>query len=76
MLQHTTSLLDKDKQSKKPYVRAGERPEKKQGSLFFQLVLVLILVGGVAYALDPALIPQEWIDKAAETIKGWMPKEA
>lgn len=76
MLQHTTSLLDKGKKPKKAYVRPGERPEAKKGGLVFQLVVVLILVGGVAYALDPSLIPQEWTDKALETIKSWMPADA
>jgi len=29
-----------------------------------------------AYALDPTLIPQEWTDKALETVKGWIPADA
>jgi hypothetical protein len=73
MLQHTTSLLDGGNKSKKPYVRKGERPEKKQGGLLFQLLLVLIVVAGVAWYLDPTLVPQEWTDKAQELIKSWMP---
>lgn len=76
MLQHTTSLLDNGKKSKKPYVRVGERPERKKGGLFFQLVLVLIVVFGVAWYLDPTLVPQEWVDKATETVKGWLPANA
>ncbi len=75
MLQHTTSLLDKGKKPNKAYVRPGERSEPKKGGLFLQLMLVLILVGGVAYALDPTLIPREWTDKALETIKSWMPAD-
>lgn len=76
MLQHTTSLLDKGGKPKKAYVRPGERPERKKGGLFFQLILVLVIAGGVAYALDPTLIPQEWTDKALETVKGWIPADA
>ncbi len=76
MLQHTTSLLDKDKKSKKPYVRVGERPRRRRAALMFQLLLVLIIAGGVAYALDPTLIPQAWIDQATETVKSWLPAEA
>jgi hypothetical protein len=77
MLQHTTSLLDNDNQkSKKPYVRVGERVQPKKGGLVFQLLLVVIIVFGVAWYLDPSLVPQEWTDKAVETIKSWMPVEA
>ncbi len=72
-LQHTTSLLDGGKKSKKPYVRVGQRAEKKSGGLFFQLLLVMIIAGGVAYALDPTIVPKEWNDKAWEAIKGFMP---
>jgi hypothetical protein len=76
MLQHTTSLLDHGKKkSKKPYVRVGERPEKKKGGLIFQLLLVMIVVFGVAWYLDPTLVPQEWTDRALETINSWMPAE-
>lgn len=69
--QHTTSLL-KDGNSKKPYVRKGERPEKK-GGLFFQLILVMIVAVGVAVAIDPSLIPPEWIVRGQELIDSWMP---
>lgn len=72
-LQHTTSLLDDGKKSKKPYVRVGQRAEKKQGGLFFQLLVVMIIAGGVAYALDPTIVPKEWNDKAWEVVKSWMP---
>lgn len=74
MVQHTTSLL-KGGNSKKPYVRVGERPVKS-GSLLgflFQLILVLIVAGGVAYAIDPTLVPEEWKTKIIEQIKTWMP---
>lgn len=76
MLQHTTSLLESGKKkSKKPYVRVGERPEPRKGGLVFQLLLVVIIVFGVAWYLDPSLVPQEWTDKAIETIKTWLPAE-
>ncbi len=77
MLQHTTSLLDNGKRkSKKPYVRVGERPEKRKGGLTGQLLLVVIIVFGVAWYLDPSLVPQEWTDKTLETINSWMPAES
>lgn len=77
MLQHTTSLLDDGKKkSKKPYVRVGERPEKRKGGLTGQLLLVVIIVFGAAWYLDPSLVPQEWTDKALETINSLMPAEA
>lgn len=62
LAQHTTSLL-KGGNSKKPYLRPGERPERK-GGLFAQVLLVIILAGGVAYALDPSILPAEWTEKA------------
>lgn len=67
MLQHTTSLLAGGN-SRKPYVRPGERAERKSGGLFFQLFLVLVIVGGVAYALDPTIVPAEWTTKAHEFV--------
>lgn len=70
MAQHTTSLL-KGGNSNKPYLRPAERAqraEERKGGLVWQLVLVVIVVGGVAYALDPTLVPQEWTDKAHEFI--------
>jgi hypothetical protein len=69
--QHTTSLL-KGGNSRKPYVRKGERPEKK-GGLFFQLILVMIIAVGIAVAIDPSLIPPEWIVRGQELIDSWMP---
>lgn len=71
MLQHTTSLLS-DGNSKKPYVRPGERAECKSGGLLFQLVLVLVVVGGVAYALDPTIVPAEWTTRAHEFISQYV----
>jgi hypothetical protein len=66
-IQHTTSLLT-GKSSNKPYVRKGERPERKGTmlGLLFQLVIVMAAAVGIAYAIDPTVIPQEWIDKAQE----------
>ncbi len=63
MAQHTTSLLAGGK-STRNYKRPGEKSERKGGGLFFQLLLVMIIAGGVAYALDPSIVPPEWIDKA------------
>ena len=67
LAQHTTSLLAGGN-SRKPYVRPGERAERKSGGLFFQLLLVLVVVGGAAYALDPTIVPAEWTAKAHELI--------
>ena len=67
MAQHRTSLLA-GADSKKPYKRPGEREERKGGSLFFQLVLVTVAAGGVALALDPSIIPAEWIETARSFI--------
>lgn len=58
MAQHKMSLMG---DSKKPYKRPGEREERKSGGLFFQLILVMVVAGGVALALDPSIIPAEWI---------------
>jgi hypothetical protein len=72
MAQHTTSLL-KGGNSKKPYLRPGERLEKKSsGGLFLQLALVMIVAGGVALALDPSIIPPEWIDRARDLISPYV----
>jgi hypothetical protein len=68
MLQHTTSLL-KGGKSAKSYVRIGERAEKKSGGLLLQLILVMGVAGGVAYALDPSLVPQEWQDKVRDLLR-------
>ncbi len=77
---HTTSLLT-GKSSSRPYVRKGERPERKGTmlGLFFQIVFVVGAVAGVAYAIDPTIIPPEWIDEmqrhfgnAREQIDAWV----
>ncbi len=73
LAQHQTSLL-KGGNSRRPYVRPGEKPERK-GSFIgfvFQLVLVLAAVGGVAYALDPTLVPVEWQEKAKDLISQYV----
>lgn len=70
LAQHTTSLLNGGK-SAKTYVRPGERSEPKSG-LFFQLFLVLAVVGGVAYALDPTIVPAEWTARAHDFIKQYV----
>jgi hypothetical protein len=59
MAQHKTSPLG---DSKKPYKRPGQREERKSGGLFSQLLLVMVVAGGVALALDPSIIPAEWIE--------------
>ncbi len=68
LAQHTTSLLSGPK-SRKAYKRPGERAEPKGGGgLLFQLLLVIAIAGGVTYALDPSIVPPEWIDKAREFV--------
>lgn len=71
--QHTTSLL-KGGNSKKPYERPGERAERRgsSGGLLLQLVVVVGLAGGVAYALDPSIVPPEWTAKAHEFISRYI----
>ena len=68
-IQHTTSLLNGGN-SKKPYVRIGERPEKKGTivGLLFQLVFVVAAAVGVACAIDPTLVPPEWAAKGHELL--------
>lgn len=67
MAQHTTSLL-KGGQSGKTYLRPAERAERRKGGLFWQLLLVVIVAGGVSYALDPSIVPSEWSDMAREFV--------
>lgn len=66
MVQHTTSLLEGGKPAGKNYKRPGERAERKGSvaGLLLQVVIVIGVAGGVAYALDPTIVPPEWIDKA------------
>lgn len=68
-IQHTTSLLAGGN-SKKPYVRVGERPGKKGTwlGLIFQLVLVVAVAVGVVCAIDPTLVPPEWAAKGHELL--------
>jgi hypothetical protein len=68
LAQHTTSLLAGGKPARN-YQRPGKKAERKGGGGFlFQLLLVMIVAGGVAYALDPSIVPQEWIDKARDFV--------
>ncbi len=67
MAQHKTSLLAGGN-SKKAYKRPGEREDRKSGGLFFQLVLVMVVAGGVAIALDPSVVPAEWVETARSFI--------
>ena len=71
LAQHTTSLLAGGKSSKR-YIRPGERAERRSGGLFVQLLLVMIVVGGAAYALDPTIVPAEWTAKAHELISKYV----
>lgn len=71
LAQHTTSLLAGGN-SKKPYLRPGERAERKNGGLVWQLLLVMILVGGGAYLLDPTIVPAEWTAKAHEFVSKYI----
>jgi hypothetical protein len=74
MVQHTTSLLNGGKPAGKNYKRPSERNERK-GSLtgfVFQLLLVLCIAGGVAYALDPTIVPDEWKTKAHDFISKYV----
>jgi len=67
MAQHKTSLLAGGN-SKKGYKRLGDREDRKSGGVFFQLVLVMVVAGGVALALDPSVIPAEWVETARSLI--------
>jgi len=69
-IQHTTSLLSGGK-SRKNYVRVGERSQRKCTVLgfLFQLSLVMIAAGGIAYAIDPTILSPEWSSKAHDLYK-------
>lgn len=74
LAQHRTSLL-KGGDSRKPYVRPGEKLERRKGTMsgfLFQLALVLTVAGGVAYALDPTIVPAEWQQKAYEFVSQYV----
>lgn len=71
MAQHRTSLL-KGGDSSKPYLRPGERPERKKGGLVAQLIIVMVVAVGVAYALDPTIVPAEWTEKAHEFLSQYI----
>ncbi len=51
-VQHSTSLLTKDPKNSR--ARAYKEP-KRGGGFFWQLLVVMVVAGGVAYALDPAM---------------------
>jgi hypothetical protein len=74
MAQHATSLLKGGKPAGKDYKRPGERIERKGsiGGFLVQLVVVLCIAGGVAYALDPTIVPPEWIDTANDFISQYV----
>ena len=62
LAQHQTSLLSKEPKS----VRGAAAKERKPGMpLVLQVLLVLLLVGGGAFALDPSLMAyvQPYIDQ-------------
>lgn len=71
MAQHTTSLLANGKAAKN-YKRPGERAERQSGGLLWQLLLVMIIVGGGAYLLDPTIVPAEWQAKAHQFISQYV----
>jgi hypothetical protein len=38
----------------------------------FQLLFVLCIAGGVAYALDPTILPEEWKARALEFVSQYV----
>jgi len=74
LAQHTTSLLNGGKPAGQGYRRPGERNERKGAvtGFVFQLLLVLCIAGGVAYALDPTIVPEEWKAKAYDFISKYV----
>lgn len=79
-IQHTTSLLTGGN-SRKPYVRVGERSQKNRSivGLLFQLVFVMAAAVGIACAIDPTLVPPELaakghalLDQGYELIKPYL----
>lgn len=68
MQQHTTSLLTG--KAGKAYVRKGERPQRSGTilGLMFQIIFVIALVVGVAYLIDPTILPPEWRAAAMDAI--------
>jgi hypothetical protein len=53
-LQHETSLLKREPQNDRTKAHKG----KKKGGILIQLLLVMVVAGGVAVALDPQLMTQ------------------
>lgn len=75
MAQHTTSLLKGGKPAGKNYQRPGELAEKPKGTFVgfvFQLVIVLCVAAGVAYALDPTILPEEWKRQALDFVSQYV----
>jgi hypothetical protein len=74
LAQHTTSLLKGGKPAGKNYKRPGERNERKGTVTGFvlQLLFVLCIAGGVAYALDPTILPEEWKARALEFVSQYV----
>lgn len=74
MAQHTTSLLKGGKPAGRNYKRPGERNERKGTvtGFVFQLLFVLCIAGGVAYALDPTIVPDAWKAKALEFVANYV----
>jgi len=74
LAQHTTSLLKGGKPAGKNYRRPGERNEHRGTvtGFVFQLIFVLCIAGGVAYALDPTILPEEWKAKALEFVSQYV----
>jgi len=74
LAQHTTSLLKGGKPAGKDYKRPGERNERKGtvGGFLFQLLIILCVAGGVAYALDPTIVPEEWKARAFDFVSKYV----
>lgn len=74
LAQHTTSLLKGGKPAGKNYKRPGERNERKGTvtGLVLQLMFVVCIACGVAYALDPTILPDEWNAKALEFVSKYI----
>jgi hypothetical protein len=74
LAQHTTSLLKGGEPAGKNYKRPGERNMRKGTVTGFvlQLLFVLCIAGGVAYALYPTIVPKEWKARALELVSQYV----
>lgn len=74
LAQHTTSLLKGDTPVGGSHKRPGERNERKGTATGFvlQLLFVLCIAGGLAYALDPTILPEEWKARALELVSQYV----